>query len=682
MHLRRKPGYRPEPCRTRQRIVQRARGDPGAQPDLIMRQPLLALALGAVFIAPARAETLPEFVGETIVVTPTRVPLTDVGAPFASEVHTRSTIAGTGATSLVDYLAQHTSVQVLPSYGNKFTPRIDMRGYGIGDGYQNIVVSLDGRRLNNIDGVPQLLGAIPLADIERIEITKGSGSVMFGDGATAGSIQIYTRSHQGVSLAASAGDHGAVAGTATAGLNTETLTLSASADYSGLDGYSATDPSSHTDESSSRTLRGSLAFRPHERVEIGLDAGSSRIDARYPSPLTLAQFAADPAQVGSNPWVVPANAYSHQKLESDTWRILARLDLSQAWKLMASHSQEDKLSNYVSWSSESHYDYMADDLALQYRRGAFDLTVGLQTFDGTRIGSTGRTSKDNTGWYAQGQYRFGRTLFSAGARREQVEYVYASSVGTSLRAEHALTAWDLGVNHRLDERFSLFANVNRAFQAPDIDRFFNWDGSFNAFIEPAISHTANVGLNHVTTANKLKLALFRANLKNEIYYHIVDPWSGYNTNLDKTHKYGLELQDSWRATDTLTATLNYTWIRAIIDRENDEGGTYNGKELPGVPRHGMTLMLDWRLTPASGFNIAHTWRSETWAAEDFDNNNVQKQAAYQSTNLAYRYRHKQWEGFVAVDNVFGQSNGIWIRDDAIYPVNFARAWRVGVKAGF
>jgi iron complex outermembrane receptor protein len=644
-----------------------------------MRQTSLALALSVVFVTSIQAETLPEFVGETIVVTATRMPLADVDAPFASEVHTRSMIAGSGAASLVDYLAQHTSVQVMPSYGNTFTPRIDMRGYGIGDGYQNIVVSLDGRRLNNIDQVPQLVGAIPLADIERIEITKGSGSVMFGDGATAGSIQIYTRSHQGISFVASAGSHGAVAGTVTAGSSTETFTLSARADYSGMDGYSATDPSGHTDESSSRTLRGSLAFRPHERVEIDLDIGSSRIDARYPSPLTLAQFTADPAQVGSNPWVEPANAYSHQKFESDTWRIQAKLDLSQAWKLMASHSQEDKLSNFVSWNSESSYDYMADDLALQYRGDALSFTTGLQTFDGTRIGSTNHTSKDNTGWYAQGQYRIDRTTFSAGARRERVDYAYAPNAGAPLRADHTLTAWDLGVNHRLDDRLSLFVNINRAFQAPDIDRFFKPGGTFNAFITPAISHTANVGLNHVTPANRLKLALFRANLKHEIYYNALT-WT--NTNFDKTHKAGLELQDSWRAAETLTATLNYTWTRAIIDQENEDGGAYNGKDLPGVPRHGVTLGLNWRLTPASSFNIAHTWRSETWAAEDFDNNNVQKQAAYQSTNLVYRHRHKQWEGFVAVDNVFDQSNGIWISDDAIYPVNATRAWRVGAKADF
>ena len=637
-----------------------------------MRQTTLTLALGVVFSSFAYAEIQPEVIGDAIIVTANRTPLADVDAPFASEVHTRNMIEQSGATTLYDYLAQHTSLLVLPSYGNKASPKIDMRGFGIGDGYQNIVVSLDGRRLNNIDMSSQLLGAIPLGDIERIEITKGSGSVLFGDGATAGTIQIVTRQHSGASVQISAGNFGAQNATLAAGLKKEHFSLSASADYAGFDGASERDVTGHRAASRNNTQQGRLEMRPLDGLTLSLDGSRSRIDTRYVGALTLAEYEANPAQNSGN-------TYTHQKFETDVWGAGFAYTLAPGWKLTARHQQEDKLSNYITYAYKSDYDYRSDDLALEYRGGAFDLTAGVQTFDGTRIGSSDRTSKNNTGWFAQGQYRLDRTTFSAGARQEKVEYTYAPNAGTALRADHSLTAWDLGVNHRLDKQFSLFANVNRAFQAPDIDRFFNWGGTFNAFIEPAVSRTVNLGLNHITPANRLKLTVFRANLDHEIYYNAL---TFTNTNLDKTHKYGLELQDTWRATDTLTASLNYTWTRAIIDRESDGGGAYNGKDLPGVPRHGVTLGLNWQATPASSVNLTHVWRSETWAAEDFDNNNLQKQAAYQSTNLAYRYRYKQWEGFVAVDNLFEQSNGIWIRDNAIYPVNFSRNWRVGMKVEF
>ncbi len=639
----------------------------------MQRTPLAALIAG-LFTLPVQAQEVPTL--DEIVVTATRIPTADVVAPYASEVHTRRRIEQSGAATLYDYLAQYSSVQVLPSYGNKFTPKLDMRGYGIGDGYQNIVVTVDGRRMNNIDMVGQLIGSIPLGDIERIEITKGSGSVLFGDGATAGSIQIITRAHSGVSVQAALGNSGERNATVTAGLKNEKVSLSLSADTTHTDGHGDADITGHKDASSNRTWRGGLELHPMERLNLGLDLASTRINTRYIGALTQAEFNANPAQNSGN-------TYTPQVFESDLWRVHAGLDLDRNWSLLASHSQEDKLSEYLNGWGASNYDYRADDLALQYRGRDFDLTMGAQTFSGTRIGSTNRTSKDNTGRYAQGQYRFGATTLSVGARAENVEYTYAPNTGATLKANHDLNAWDIGMNHRIDERLSLFANYNRAFQAPDIDRFFNWGGTFNSFIEPAISRTLNLGLNHVTPSNRLKISLFHTNLDNEIYYYKQTwPLPSRNTNLDKTHKYGLELQDTWRVNEPFSVNLNYTYTRALIDQENEGAGAYNGKNLPGVPRHGATLGLAYQLSPASRVNLSHTWRGSAYAADDFANTLSQKQAAYQSTDVAYRYRRDKVEWFASVENLFAHKNGLWIQNDAIYPVNFTRNWRLGMKAAF
>ncbi|MDO9225116.1 MAG: TonB-dependent receptor [Pseudomonadota bacterium] len=639
-----------------------------------MQRTTLAAVIAGLFTLPVQAAEIPTL--DEIVVSATRIPTPDVLAPYTSEVHTRRAIEQSGAATLYDYLAQHSSVQVLPSYGNKFAPKLDMRGYGIGDGYQNIAVTMDGRRMNNIDMVGQLIGSIPLADIERIEITKGSGSVLFGDGATAGSIQIVTRTHEGVSVQASAGNFGARNATVTAGLKNEKASFSASADTTSTDGYSDADITGHKDASSNRTWRGGLELRPVERLKLGLDLASTRINTRYVGALTQAEFNANPAQNSGN-------TYTPQIFESDLWHVRAGLDLTRNWGLSASHSQEDKLSEYLNGWGVANYDYSADDLALQYRGSAFDLTAGAQTFDGTRIGASNDTRKKNTGWFAQGQYRLGKTTLSAGARTENVEYTYTPNAGAALKADHDLTAWDVGVNQRLDDRLSLFANYNRAFQAPDIDRFFNFGGTFNSFINPAKSRTLNVGLNHITASNRLKLTVFRAEMEDEIYYFKQTwPLPSTNTNIDKSHKYGLELQDTWRVSEPFSVSLNYAYTRAIIDRENEGGGAYNGKDLPGVPRHGATLSLAYAINKASSLNLTHAWHSTAYAAEDFANTFTQKQAAYQSTDVAYRYRHNNLEWFASVENLFKHRNGMWIRDDAIYPVNFTRNWRLGMKATF
>jgi iron complex outermembrane receptor protein len=636
-------------------------------------------ALTGLLIAPTQAQDIPTL-GE-IVVTATRIATPDFSAPYASEVHTRRMIEQAGAATLYDYLAQHSALQVLPSYGSRATPLIDMRGYGSEGGHQNIVVTLDGRRLNNIDMSPQLLGAIPLADIERIEITRGSGSVMFGDGATAGSIQIHTRSHDGVSLSASAGNFGALAGRLAVGASGERFRVSASADYASQNGHSDPDTTGHRDSSSSRNWRGSLEFRPVERLKLDLGATGSRIDSRYVSYLFPAEFASDPSQLGHNPWANPSDAYNRHRIDADLWRVGAEIELSRAWKAILGHSREDKRSDYSGWTSD--YDTLADDAALQYRGDALDVTLGVQTFDGTRISAFDRTSKKNTGWYGQAVYRQDAWTLSAGARGERVEYDYVPGFGAALRGDHELWAWDVGVNRRLDDRSSVFASLNQAFLAPDIDRFFNFfGGAFNTFIEPARSRTLNLGYNRTLAAHRIKLTLFRANLDNEIYY---EPSTGKNTNLDRSHKYGLELQDTWRMSDSLTGTLNYTWTRAVIDRESDNGGAYNGKDLPGVPRHAVIVGLTWRPDAASTLSLTHAWRGTAWSVGDFDNN-AARQAVYQSTDVGYRYRTGKIEWSAAIENLFAHKNGMWIDDPfvgtAIYPVNFTRNFRVGFNARF
>ena len=647
-----------------------------------------ALALACSFAYPIvvladQADKSPELA--QVIVTATRIDVPDTEATYASEVHGRQDIERSSATTLVDYLARHSSLQVTPNYGNRFAPSINMRGYGLSDGYQNVVISVDGRRLNNIDMVPQLLGSIMLDDVERIEITRGSGAVMFGDGATAGTIQIYTRARDGVSAELFGGSHGVRGGAFSAGVAQERFALSASGEHSESDGFSDKDGSGHSDESQIDTWRVGLSGKPVDGLELKLDSGRSRIDSRYPGWLSLAQFKDDPAQHRPG-----SGDYTHQKFNTEYWGLGAEYDFGAGWRVAARHYDEDKRSEYPAWSSRADYRNLSDEFSLSYRGEALALVTGVQYFDGERNGGMDKTTKRNTGWFVQGQYEFDQLTLSAGARTERIEYAYRPTTGARLDEDERLSSWDIGFNYRLDPALSVFGNYNASFQAADIDRFFVTDWStgitrFNGFIEPAKVKTLTLGLNHVTAANRLKLAVFHARLTNEIYYYNSGSWMlpSFNTNIDKSHKYGLELQDTWQVTPDLSAALNYTWTRAIIDRENDGGGAYNGKELPGVPRHGVVLGLNLKVSEPGNLHLSHTWRSKTWAEADFDNNNTQKQRAYQTTDLAYRHQvTKSVEMYAAVSNLFDRENGMWIRDDAIYPIDFERTWRLGARVKF
>jgi len=319
-----------------------------------------AVLTAAIFVfLPAHAEKSDE---AALVVTATRVTYREAEATYAAEVHNRRMIERSGAPTLVDYLAQHSSLTVMPSYGNRFTPTIEMRGYGLEAGNQNMVVTIDGQRLNSIDLQPQLLGAIPLSAVDRIEIIKGAGSIMQGDGAMAGAINITTRPHSGVTLGASTGSHGAFAASATAGISRESFSLTVSADNDRHGGFSEADSSGNKDTSTLRAERARLTAIPIRDLTLRLDLSSAHADTSYANPLTLAQFNANPAQNGG------ANAYTNYTSDVDRWRVGMEYRISDTLKLSADHHRLDQQNISTAWwgSFGAGYDAEGNDLALIY----------------------------------------------------------------------------------------------------------------------------------------------------------------------------------------------------------------------------------------------------------------------------------------------------------------------------
>ena len=91
----------------------------------------------------------------------------DTFAPFSSEVYTEDDIKVSKASDVYDFLTQNTSLALAPSSGNRFSQSISTRGFGLTEGYQNIVFTLNGRRLNNIDMTNSNLGSIDISNIKK-----------------------------------------------------------------------------------------------------------------------------------------------------------------------------------------------------------------------------------------------------------------------------------------------------------------------------------------------------------------------------------------------------------------------------------------------------------------------------------------------------------------------------------
>lgn len=623
----------------------------------------------------------------------------DTETTYASEIHTTKQIEDSGAATLYDYLAQQTSLNILSTYGNKATPSINLRGFGNETGYQNVVITVDGQRLNNIDQASQLLAAIPLGNIERIEIAKGSGSVLYGDGATAGVIHIYTKNKTGVTLSGSMGNYGQNNEYINAGISEKFFDLSASAARDHSNGFNHKDSSGHKDESTSNTQNLKLHVKPTEELKLILQGTNTKNDFRYVNALTEAEFKNSPKGDGGR-------IYTLQNIDSEQYKYGLEYNMTNALKFAAIHHQENKTSEFSAWygSGKYDYDYSSNDISLSYESDNISAIGGYQSFDGDRkskantFGPANTTTKDNQAFFLQSEYRpiwLAQDLtISAGMRKENIEYEYKPNPGATLKDKEHLNAWDIGMNYRINKEASFFVNLNKSFQAPDIDRFFSqeydWitDTSstvFNGFIKPTENKTINIGLNHTTSNNKLKLTAFHADLKDEIYF---SPIEFKNTNLDKSHKYGLELQNTFIFNDKLNASIIYNYTRAIIDKE---AGIPKSRDLPSAPKHSFVANLNYQFYENANLNLNHSYRSATYSIGNFSNNDNFKQSHYESTNMTLSYKIKNYNIFASVNNLFKHENSLavvatdystWTDYNALYPVDFVRTWRVGMKADF
>ena len=282
-----------------------------------------------------------------------------------------------------------------------------------------------------------------------------------------------------------------------------------------------------------------------------------------------------------------------------------------------------------------------------------------------------------------GQYRFGKNSLKAGYRYETVTYKYKDSA-KDIKDKQTLHGVELGYNYLVGKQSSLFANYSHSYQAPVIDMFFktdysNWplvSSDFNGFIKPMKANSYTLGYSKIQKDNKLKISLYYIDLTNEIYLHKPD---FKNTNLDKSHKYGVDFYDKYLITAQYNIALNYNYVQAIIDDEQEGGDDYSNKQLPGVSNHNVKATLSYLPSEFSTISLTQIYRSEAYAADDFNNNFSQKQDAFFSTDISATYTKDNWEVFAKINNLFNQKNGLWVQDNAIYPINFTTTGFVGFK---
>ncbi len=163
------------------------------------------LLFGTVCEAEAQ-QPAAEYELDQVLVTAQRYEKRDVDIPASTSVYTSEQLEATGASNVIEALKMAAGL-VYSTYGpsgasqSTMTSQITIRGAGSGT-----LVLVNGTPLN-LRGMYNLED-IPLNNVERVEIVKGGGSVLYGSEATGGIINIITKKQVENTIQVSGGNFG------------------------------------------------------------------------------------------------------------------------------------------------------------------------------------------------------------------------------------------------------------------------------------------------------------------------------------------------------------------------------------------------------------------------------------------------------------------------------------------
>ncbi|WP_241136464.1 TonB-dependent receptor, partial [Achromobacter insuavis] len=587
--------------------------------------------------------------------------------PVSISVITAEDIAASSARTMQDLLSTQAGIHLVNTSSSSDNAIVDLRGFGI-TGASNTLIMIDGVKQNTNDLSAPNLGVVPLDQVERVEIVRGSGSVQYGGGTTGGVINIITRkdfAKEPVTARATAtfGSYGLRQYDAAVALNNQKVGVDAYMQSLHSDGYRE-----HSGESREGG-GGGITFR-HDNGSIRLYGNTTTQKLDLPGPRLINpttgenQFESDPRGA--------KNKIDNVKTTSTTFGLQVEQQLGVGTLYADASTREKKLNglSYDGFGDTLRDQKLEENLAsLRYRlpiNGGHSIVFGADAQEAKTTSnqnayydftpSKWQSRQHQYGLFADGQIRAtDSTYVTLGVRRQYAsdKLEVISGSGEESDKGHHLTAWQLGVRQDLAAGFGLYGKVGRSFRLPNADEAL----SVQSPLAPQTSTDKELGVTWASDSSSARLSWFRYDLTNEIQYNpLADgmwgPGTGANTNLDPTRRQGIELEGHHKLTSSLTLDANLTWMEAQFRSGTYAGVDLSGKTVPLAPKWLANAGVTWRPTDAFLWNVSAQYVGKSRMDNDQANQFDTQLDAYVlfNTKVAYKFT-RNIEGAFGINNL-------------------------------
>ncbi|MBU6505613.1 MAG: TonB-dependent receptor [Betaproteobacteria bacterium] len=496
---------------------------------------------------------------------------------------TADQIAQSGLTDVSQILQKLGNVPTRINLNGTQDQSIDLRGYGITSD-NNVVVLLDGVRLSEIEQASARTSMIPVESIDHIEIFRGGSSVLYGEGATSGIINIVSKNHPGNSAVASAGagSFATKEGNVWASRQVDNTSIALFGKAFNTDNYRA------NNQAQVRTGGAALQWQPDATRTLGVRLYSDSEDTHFPGPLTLAQFQQNPRQtftpfdagaISGNAVTVFGKAiYDRTELAFD-----ANVRNKQSSANLPSLGGDTRIAaNYTGLSPRAriHDAFVhGNELAVGIDLSRWDRTYSSVYPAYPQYSTLGEhLIQNSSAVYARDDWNLTpMDRLIAGVRSERIQKEVASTDSSNL------SAFELQYVRTLFSSVESYLRTGQSYRVANIDELRG--AAANLQPQTSMDYEAGITWNRLAPSNAT-LRVFRSDIHNELVF---DPVQYINVNLPPTQREGLELEGRYQMVPELALRGSGQWIRAtFVD------GPYQGHRVPLVPLFNIQAGGEWK----------------------------------------------------------------------------------------
>jgi iron complex outermembrane receptor protein len=565
--------------------------------------------------------------------------------PAFINVITRQQIEQSGATTVNEAIMKLAGVPGSPSLygGNEYS--LDLMGFG-DTSAGNMVVVVDGVPFREGDGSEVRLSSVQIDAVERIEVQRGGAGVLYGEGATAGLINIVTRAsaknsptrHIGT-VSASFGSKSTREYRAYANYVNETLDLS----FSGLDGSSDGYRINSNSEQKNGTL--SLKYSLAEKTRVGFSVHRDDAYALTPGALTLQQYsenpkAAQPISLANKTFMDAKTERYAVFIETQLYGFQVRFDAVQRTRKYDALGVLYGTPTPLKFDSDNHFNSLSARRSIQFESFSNTTIAGVESnsWEQDRLYPTQpnwglvKLASNTTASYVKNDLdiKSTDTRITVGVRSESLERNQLFT-GVTTKMDENVKAWEFGVTQKINFQNSVFIRRSQSYRLPNLDELPTptYDVLGNPIaLRTQFDKTNELGWKFNNTNTSAVLRLYQSELTDEIIY---DPVQSGNMNIPNTRRSGLDSFTRLRINPQVSMTGAYS------HRKTEFGtGPNRGKQLPMAPQNVFTLRGDWRFVSNQTVGLGWMHVASQQIAGDFANE--KRMPSYNVADARYVYQ--------------------------------------------